>query len=195
MAQGFAVDRRFLQAVSAIQVFCGTAFTIDIVYESHIEFFNQRPLSPVEAIHLGVETLAVILLFYGFYASQRQLRRLCSKGEEKARLLAGLRGHFDEIIDERFADWGLSAAERDIALLSLRGLSIGEIARLRDTRDGTVKAQLSAVYRKSGVAGRPELLALFMDEFLDYGAGDETTQQQPGARRAFRPGLAVAPSD
>lgn len=118
------------------------------------------------------------------------MRRLCSKGEEKARLLACLRGHFDEIIDERFRAWGLSAAERDIALLSLRGFGIGEIARMRDTRDGTVKAQLSAVYRKSGVAGRPELLALFMDEFLDYGAAEEATA--PARDMALRPALAAA---
>lgn len=178
MAHSFIADRRFLQVVSAIQVLCGTAFTIDILYESHLEFFNHAPVSPVEAVHLGVELMSVVLLFYGFWAAQQQLRRVCSKGEEKARLLAGLRGHFDEIIDERFASWGLSSAERDIALLSLRGLSIGEIARLRDTRDGTVKAQLSAVYRKSGVAGRPELLALFMDEFLDYGAAEEVALRE-----------------
>lgn len=191
MAQTFVADRRFLQAVSAIQVFCGTAFTVDILYESHIEFFNHAPLSLVEAVHLGVETLAVVLLFYGFYASQRQLRRLCTKGEEKARLLASLRGHFDEIIDERFSGWGLSAAERDIALLSLRGLGIAEIARLRATRDGTVKAQLSAVYRKSGVAGRPELLALFMDEFLDYGAAEESAEENLRGQAA---GLTAMPA-
>lgn len=168
----FAVERRFLLAVAIIQVFCGTAFTIDILYESHIEFFNQAPISPVEAIHLGVETVAVVLLFYGFWASQRQLRRLQHKVEEKARLLTGLRGHFDKIIGERFSAWALSVAERDVALLSLRGLAIAEIAELRDTCDGTVKAQLSAVYRKAGVSGRTGLLSLFMDEFLDYGATD-----------------------
>ena len=44
-----------------------------------------------------------------------------------------------------------------MALLALKGLTIGEIAALRATREGTVKAQCAAIYRKAGVSGRPQL--------------------------------------
>jgi len=41
-----------------------------------------------------------------------------------------------------------------------------EIARLRDTSEGTVKAQSNAIYRKAGVSGRYQLLSLFVDELM-----------------------------
>ena len=55
---------------------------------------------------------------------------------------------------ERFDDWALTPAERDVALFALKGLSLAEIARLRSTSQGTVKAQTNAIYRKAGVTGR-----------------------------------------
>ncbi|TCO69391.1 hypothetical protein EV655_11520 [Rhodovulum euryhalinum] len=42
---------------------------------------------------------------------------------------------------------------------------------MRGTREGTVKAQMSAILHKSGVKTRAEFLALFMDEFIDLGVG------------------------
>jgi DNA-binding NarL/FixJ family response regulator len=51
--------------------------------------------------------------------------------------------------------------------LSIKGLSIADIAAARSTREGTVKAQLNAIYGKAGVAGRHQLLGLFIDELVD----------------------------
>ena len=62
--------------------------------------------------------------------------------------------------------WGLTAAERDVAMFSLKGLSLQEIAALRRTSEGTVKAQTNAIYRKAGVNGRPQLLSLFIEELM-----------------------------
>jgi len=53
-----------------------------------------------------------------------------------------------------------------VALLSLRGLSIADIATTRGSRPGTVKAQLNAIYGKAGVTGRHELLSLFIEELI-----------------------------
>ncbi|MEM9269998.1 MAG: LuxR C-terminal-related transcriptional regulator, partial [Pseudomonadota bacterium] len=47
------------------------------------------------------------------------------------------------------------------------GLSNAEIAALRNTSEGTVKAQGNAIYRKAGVTGRPQLLSLFLEDLLD----------------------------
>lgn len=57
--------------------------------------------------------------------------------------------------------------ERNIAMYMLKGLSISEIATARATAEGTIKAQSSSIFRKTGVNSRTELMSLFMDEFLD----------------------------
>ena len=41
----------------------------------------------------------------------------------------------------------LSPAERDVALFQIKGLSVAEIAALRGTSEGTVKAQAAAIVR------------------------------------------------
>ena len=75
-------------------------------------------------------------------------------------------GAFLELLEEHFVRWSLTPSERDVALLSVKGLSIGEIAALRETREGTVKAQCAAVYRKAGVSGRAQLLSLFVEDLM-----------------------------
>ncbi len=67
----------------------------------------------------------------------------------------------------RFADWGLTSAERDVALFAIKGMSTQEIASLRGTAGGTVKAQTNAIYRKAGVNGRSQLLSLFIEDLMD----------------------------
>jgi len=54
----------------------------------------------------------------------------------------------------------LSAAEREVALAALEGLSNTAIARARGTSPRTVANQLAALYRKLGVKSRAELAAL-----------------------------------
>jgi DNA-binding CsgD family transcriptional regulator len=69
-------------------------------------------------------------------------------------------------IDRQFETWKLSAAEKEIALLVLKGLSNKEIAEIRVTTEQTVKQQSSAVYRKAGLASRAELSAFFLEDLL-----------------------------
>ena len=54
-----------------------------------------------------------------------------------------------------------------MALFAIKGMSTQEIASLRATSEGTVKAQTNAIYRKAGVTGRPQLLSLFIDDLMD----------------------------
>ena len=72
-----------------------------------------------------------------------------------------------ELLEDSFAEWGLTPAERDVALFAIKGLSTQEIATLRQTSEGTVKAQTNAIYRKAGVAGRPQLLSLFIEDLME----------------------------
>ncbi len=61
---------------------------------------------------------------------------------------------------------GVHAHRTRCALFALKGFSIAEIAALRDTSEGTVKAQTNAIYRKAGVSGRPQFLSLFVEDLM-----------------------------
>jgi DNA-binding CsgD family transcriptional regulator len=69
-------------------------------------------------------------------------------------------------IDLQLTRWELSQAEKQIALLLLKGLSNKEIAEIRETTEHTIKQQSSAVYRKSGLSSRSELSAFFLEDLL-----------------------------
>ena len=78
---------------------------------------------------------------------------------------------FRALLEERFAEWELTPAERDVALFALKGFSLAEMAALRSTTEGTIKTQTNAIYRKAGVTVRPQLLSLFSEDLT----GDDGT--------------------
>ncbi|EKD41659.1 MAG: LuxR family transcriptional regulator [uncultured bacterium] len=69
-------------------------------------------------------------------------------------------------IDHQFDRWLLTAAEKEIGLLLLKGLSFKEIAEARQTSERTVRQQSIEVYRKSKLNGRAEFAAFFMEDML-----------------------------
>jgi DNA-binding CsgD family transcriptional regulator len=71
-----------------------------------------------------------------------------------------------EAIDAQFTRWGLTDAEREVALLLLKGLSHHEIATVRATSERTVREQARAVYAKAGLSGRATLSAFFLEDVL-----------------------------
>jgi Response regulator containing a CheY-like receiver domain and an HTH DNA-binding domain len=71
---------------------------------------------------------------------------------------------FARAVDERFDAWKLTAAERDIAVRLLKGHSHKQIAFETGRSERTVRQHAVAVYQKSGLAGRAELAAFFLDD-------------------------------
>ena len=69
-------------------------------------------------------------------------------------------------IDHQFERWVLTPAEREIALLLLKGLSHKQVATVRQTTERTVRQQALAIYRKAGLSGRTELAAFFLEDLL-----------------------------
>lgn len=69
-------------------------------------------------------------------------------------------------IDQQLDRWGLSPAEKEIALLLLKGLSHKEIAEVRGVSETTVRHQARALYRKAGLTGRNDLAAFFLEDLL-----------------------------
>ena len=66
----------------------------------------------------------------------------------------------------------LTPAEADIAGLLLKGVSLHDIAVLRHTSDATIRQQAQSVYRKSGLAGRRELAAYFLESLFEARASE-----------------------
>lgn len=62
--------------------------------------------------------------------------------------------------------WLLSPGEKDVALLLIKGLAMKEIAVIRNTQEKTVRQQATNIYKKSGLSGRQELSAFFLEDIL-----------------------------
>ena len=151
-----------LVLVVAVQVLCTTFFVWDIL--ASVLGVERDPLAWEirELIEIGAGVGLVLGVGLGTVLLGRTVRR--SRAMESR--LRGLSGAFAELLTERFEEWGLTRSERDVAWFTIKGLSIAEIARLRGTSEGTVKAHSNAIYRKAGVSGRTQLLSLFIEDLM-----------------------------
>lgn len=152
----------FLWALVALQVLCAGFFLWDIL--STIFGVQRSPLSwevrELLEIAAGIGlVLGAVIGMNAVLAARRDTRRA-----ETA--LRAASGAFATVVEEQFESWKLTPAERDVAWLSIKGLSLAEIANLRGTSEGTIKAQSNAIYRKAGVSGRAQLLASFVEDLL-----------------------------
>lgn len=154
-------------AILVVQALCAFFFVSDIL--SSFLGFQTQPIS-WEMREL-LEIFAAFGLILGVVLGGLLLRRALrdrNKAEEQLRRASGA---FMDLLTERFAEWGLTPSERDVALFAIKGMSTAEIAGLRATSEGTVKAQTNAIYRKAGVSGRSQLLSLFIEDLMrDDGA-------------------------
>jgi DNA-binding CsgD family transcriptional regulator len=99
--------------------------------------------------------------------AQARAASLLAQSEQWRRESEGFRAGLRDAIDAQFQRWGLTAAEAEVALLLLKGLSLKEVARVRDTSERTARQQSLAVYRKAGLGGRAELSAFFLEDLFD----------------------------
>jgi DNA-binding CsgD family transcriptional regulator len=130
--------------------------------------------------HLATETVALVTCLAGVWASGMQLRKALLRTRELHAHLEGaradlgrarqeadaLRAGLGDALDDQFSRWDLTSAQREVALLVLKGLSYKEIAELRTTAEHTVRNQALAIFRKAGLAGRAEMAAFFIEDLL-----------------------------
>lgn len=85
-------------------------------------------------------------------------------------------------IDEQFDVWKLTPAEREVALLLLKGRSHKAIGQITGRSERTVRQHAATVYEKAGLAGRAELAAFFLEDVMLPGAaGAERGRERAGA--------------
>lgn len=153
-----------LSALFLAQAVCAAFFGFDTVSD----IFGWEAASPAndsdffEYLISGVLILSVV--FTGL-----QLIKMTNREKYLSQQLGVASGAFADLMEKQFEDWDLTESERMVAVMAIKGLTMAEIAELRETKEGTVKAQCAAIYRKAGVAGRHGLLSYFIEELLAEG--------------------------
>lgn len=179
-------------AILALQSVCAIYLLRDMVLSVAGIYYEPLAWQYTEYLEIGAALglIGGIMLGGRMLALSLRERRLA---EAKLRRASTA---FMDLMEQRFAEWGLSPAERDVALFAIKGMSGAEIAALRGTSEGTIKAQMAAVYRKAGVGGRHQLLSLFIEDLFDPDLSQSRVASSDAQTRAaadsMPPGLSAA---
>ncbi len=119
---------------------------------------------PSWQVHETIEVLSVLGLLIGFAMSAWLLRKTMNRNRKIEEQLKVAADSFQAVLEEKFETWKLSKAEKDVALMIIKGFSVAEIAEIRQKSEGTIKAQNSSIYQKSGLAGRVQFVSYFLEE-------------------------------
>jgi DNA-binding CsgD family transcriptional regulator len=157
----------FLSIFSAAALLLGLDIVDDLAHGSTLDHIL------VEIIIVLFMTIGAVIIVFRYHLSKREniqirkdltaLRNDLSLYKEKTQHLhEGL----SQKIDEQLTIWKLSSAEKEIALLLLKGMSNKEISTIRGTSERTISQQASSIYEKSGLHSRSELSAYFLEDLL-----------------------------
>jgi DNA-binding CsgD family transcriptional regulator len=152
------------------------AFFLVITVGAAMDLLMDRP-GALLSMHVLFELVLLVVslgagayLGWGWYSAMTVVRALRAAEDARARerdawrsrsgsALEGLR----DALVAQFDAWDLTPAERETALMILKGYSHKRIGRLAGRSERTVRQHAVAVYRKAGVATRSELSAFFLE--------------------------------
>lgn len=166
-------------AVVAVIAGIGLFFGIDLIEEPN-QTATERLLEFLDTVPVVLTSVGVAVLFR-VTKRQRDEHRQILRDLEVARLQGQrwraesreLLNGLGAAIDQQFTRWSLTDAEREVALLLLKGLSTKEVAAVRAVSERTVREQARAIYSKSGVTGRASLSAFFLEDLLAPIGGED----------------------
>jgi DNA-binding CsgD family transcriptional regulator len=122
---------------------------------------------------IGIALAGAVALWRDARASRRRAHRalhdVAQVRAEAARWREEAREALDGLslaLDRQFDRWGLTPAEREVALYLLNGLGMRDVAAARGTSERTARKQALAVYAKAGLGGRAELAAFFLEALI-----------------------------
>lgn len=157
--------------------------TIDLLLDQPREWLSFHVI--FETLMIVGALLMATTLWLGWWKAERSLEEMRERLEtrkaerdewrENARIaLEGL----GEAIDRQFDAWGLTPAEREVALLLLKGYSHKHVATATGRSERTARQHATAIYHKAGLASRAELAAYFLEDLL-LPSGDERGSSVP----------------
>jgi DNA-binding CsgD family transcriptional regulator len=145
--------------------------TIDLILDQPARWVSFHVI--FETLMIAGALLMATTLWLGWWKAERSLEQMRDRLEarkaerdewrENARkALEGL----GEAVDAQFRTWQLTPAEREVALLLLKGYSHKHVASATGRSERTARQHATAVYQKAGLGSRAELAAYFLEDLL-----------------------------
>jgi DNA-binding CsgD family transcriptional regulator len=171
MAQLDLLDSRVQLTLIGLLLAIVLGGIVDLVLDQPATLLSFHVIFELGFVLLCLGT-AVFLWVAGSH-SQRSLKTTQQSLKTREAELQAWRGRAQRLlqglgveIDRQMRQWGLSHAEREVSLFLLKGYSTKEIATHLGKSERTVRQQCGAVYKKSGLAGRADLSAFFLEDLL-----------------------------
>jgi DNA-binding CsgD family transcriptional regulator len=168
-----ATDPRLpLGAAVAALLLVAVGGAVDLALDSPAERRSGHVL--FELLLMGVSLGLAGYLWRSWWVATRRLRDARRGMAERETALRAERDAWREsagaalegmnrAIDRQFDLWKLTPAEREVALLLLEGHGHKQVAARTGRSERTVRQHAVAVYGKSGLGGRAELAAFFLE--------------------------------
>lgn len=148
---------------------------LDLLLDAPTEWWALHVVYELGLIAAGLLTTAWLWSGWGRAEQSAGLlrRSLAERQVERdawrARAERALEG-LGRAVDEQFRDWQLTPAEREVALMLLKGYGHKEVAALTGRSERTVRQHAVAIYEKSGLKGRAELAGFFLEDLVVPGS-------------------------
>jgi len=160
---------RWILALALLSIIVGG--TVDLVMDRPTDWLSFHVV--FETLMIAGALVMATTLWLGWWRSAQSAATLraslAAQGAErdawKASAQAALEG-LARAIDAQFRAWRLTPAEREVALMLLKGYGHKEIAGLTGRSERTVRQHAGVVYEKAGLGGRAELAAYFLQDLM-----------------------------
>ena len=148
-------------ALIIVQALCTVIFMVDVM----ADLWPQGLRGLTDSANLS-EIAASVGLLLGLVFEAFVLWRLLGRHQRMQKSLSAATGALSDLMEGYFSTWSLTPTEADVAAFTIKGYSIAEIAVLRGSAEGTIKTHLNAIYRKSGTAGRAQLVSVLVEDLF-----------------------------
>ncbi len=169
---------------------------IDVILDRPTTLWSAHILLEVTLIVVSLGT--AVYLARGWYSASRRLRRSQAELARERAQQEAWRARAEEALarlgtalSEHFDAWGLTPAERRVAMGILRGWSHKRIARETGTSERTIRQHAVAVYRKSGLEGRARFSGFFLEGLM---LPEEALTRDDSSATTAPPGASTRPA-
>jgi DNA-binding CsgD family transcriptional regulator len=145
--------------------------TIDLILDEPAHWLSFHVI--FETLMIAGALLMATTLWLGWWRAERSLvemrERLAARKAERDEWRESARKALEglgQAVDAQFRAWQLTPAEREVALLLLKGYSHKHVASATGRSERTARQHATAVYQKAGLGSRAELSAYFLEELL-----------------------------